>query len=86
MDTVFPQLGEIVGGNQVLFSAAKPVFVSYGFDVFSVRVWATAHWTYTRNIEVVFDGLLLILSLALMLPLFLSSFCLINQIVSLFRP
>jgi peptidoglycan/LPS O-acetylase OafA/YrhL len=44
MDTVFPQLGEIVGGNQVLFPAAKPVFVSCGFDVRSVRVyvqWAT---------------------------------------------
>jgi hypothetical protein len=43
-DTVFQQLGETVGGNQVLFSAAKPVFVSYGFDVRSVRVyvlWAT---------------------------------------------
>jgi hypothetical protein len=44
MDTVFPQLGEIVGGKQVLFSAAKPVFVSYGFGVRSARVyvqWAT---------------------------------------------
>jgi hypothetical protein len=39
MGTVFPQLGEIVGGNQVLFSAAKLVFVSCGFDVRSVRVY-----------------------------------------------
>jgi hypothetical protein len=38
MQTVFSQLGDIVGGNQVLFSAAKSVFVSYGFDVRSVRV------------------------------------------------
>jgi hypothetical protein len=39
MDTVFPQFGEIVEGNQVLFPAAKPVFVSYGFDVRSLRVY-----------------------------------------------
>jgi hypothetical protein len=37
METVFSQLGDFVGGIQILFSAAKPVFVSYGFDVRSVR-------------------------------------------------
>jgi hypothetical protein len=44
METAFSQLGDIVEGNQVLFSVAKPVFVSYGFDVRSIRVhvqWAT---------------------------------------------
>jgi hypothetical protein len=38
METVFSQLADFVGGNQVLFSAAKPVFLSYGFDVRSERV------------------------------------------------
>jgi hypothetical protein len=42
METVFSQLGDILWGNQVLLSAAKPVFVSYGFDVRSVRV--RVHW------------------------------------------
>jgi hypothetical protein len=49
MDMVLPQLGEIVGGNQVLFPSAKPVFVSYGFDIRSVLVyvqWALDIHTY----------------------------------------
>jgi hypothetical protein len=55
MDTVFTQLGEYVVGNQVLFSAAKRVFVSYGSGVRSVRVYVQC------CVQVVFDGLLLIL-------------------------
>jgi hypothetical protein len=51
MDTAFPQLGEIVGGNQVLFSAAKPVFVFYGFDVRSVRVYCPVGNTQTNYCE-----------------------------------
>jgi hypothetical protein len=44
MEMMFSQFGDIEGGNQVLFSAVKPVFMPYGFNVCSVRVrvqWST---------------------------------------------
>jgi hypothetical protein len=43
METVFSQLAVILRGNQVQFSAEKPVFIPCGFDVRSLRVrvqWA----------------------------------------------
>jgi hypothetical protein len=47
-ETVFSHFGVIAGGKEQLFSAAKPVFMPYGFNVRYVRVrvpWSTARYT-----------------------------------------